>query len=176
MTEARRQGQVMQEAGVSTDDALLQWVIADHDSDTARAVALLDDALRHPPTGPHSLVASMLVYRARMYLRDGEPVAAEAMLRDAWRGVAPQHSLYPLVRLGASDPAMQELLERVAKGPTPHPFAGLALAALHRYSGFDGPVLGHRGRAYQGGDQLPPALKELATRWKSPAGRPVSPP
>jgi LuxR family maltose regulon positive regulatory protein len=143
LMEVRRQGQVMREAGVSTDDALVQWVLADFDSDTARAVALLDDALRHPPSGPHSLVASIAAaYRTRMHLRDGELTAADAMLRDALTRVAPQHSLYPLVRLGAGDPAMQELLEHVAKGPTPHPFAGLALAALHRYQyGFDDPVL-----------------------------------
>jgi len=182
MTEARRQGQVMREAGVSTDDALLQWVIADHDSDTAGAVALLDDALRHPPTGPHSLVASIAaVYRARMYLRDGQPVAAEAMLRDALTRVAPQHSLYPLVRLGASDPAMQELLEHVAKGPTPHPFAALALAALHRYRhGFDDPVLAATAAARVPGQRSAPAsaLKELAHAAveRTPAGRPVSPP
>jgi len=182
MTEARRQGQVMREAGVSTDDALLQWVIADYDSDTARAVALLDDALRHPPTGPHSLVASIAaVYRARMYLRDGQPVAAEAMLRDALTRVAPQHSLYPLVRLGASDPAMQELLEHVAKGPTPHPFAALALAALHRYRhGFDDPVLAATAAARVPGQRSAPAsaLKELAHAAveRTPAGRPVSPP
>ena len=161
MTEARRQGQVMREAGVSTDDALLQWVIADHDSDTARAVALLDDALRHPPTGPHSLVASIAaVYRARMYLRDGEPVAAEAMLRDALTRVAPQHSLYPLVRLGASDPAMQELLEHVAQGTDPAPVRGsrprrpASLSLWVRRPR----ACGHCGRTrYQGNDQPPPA-------------------
>jgi LuxR family transcriptional regulator, maltose regulon positive regulatory protein len=172
LTEARRQGQVMREAGVSTDDAILQWLLTDLDRDTARAVALLDEALRNPATGPHALVASIAaVYRTRIYLREGELAAAEAMLRDALTRMAPQHSLYPLVRLAASDPAMRELLGQVAKGPSPHPFAGQALAALHRYRyGFDDPVLAATAAARVPGQRSAPA-STVNTMAHAAAGR-----
>ena len=150
MAEVRRQAKVMRDAGAATDDALFEWSLTDLDGDLGGAVAVLDRALRDAPTGQGVLVASVAAsYRTHIYLRQGDLVAAESMLRDALSRAAPQRLLYPLVRLAVSDPAFEKLLGRVAGGPRPHAFAGHALTAMHRYRfGFDEPAVATRVRAH----------------------------
>jgi LuxR family maltose regulon positive regulatory protein len=134
LQEARRQAEVMRETVADTDDTLLHGLLADLEGDTPGAVEHVERAMRAPAIGYQAVIAAVgATYRTRIHLREGDPKAAEVTLRDALTRVAPQRILYPMVRVAASDPAFQVLLEHVTHGPAPHTFAGQALAALHRY-------------------------------------------
>jgi DNA-binding CsgD family transcriptional regulator len=118
----------LERSGNASEVELLQAMLTIGDGDPRTTAATIEEALGSGPAYP-PLASAAGAFRTVLLARIGSETAADASLVDTLNRAAPQRLLHSLVPAGYEQTFL-DLLRRHLAGPSPHPFAAVALETL----------------------------------------------